>query len=99
MTTRTSRTALAYSRTLKLTGVGDDEPVDASIPTDAATPGSPSRNASREVATFLHIQRNGVSQVVTVIAGELELLFHDGVLMPIDSVGKRHVSIGGRDPS
>jgi hypothetical protein len=69
----------------------------ATAATEALEP--PPCNASRELATFLHIQRSGVSQVVTVFATDLELLFHDGVLMPIHSVGTRARPLGGRDPS
>jgi hypothetical protein len=36
--------------------------------------------------TFVYIQRDSGSHVVTVNAAEIDVLFHDGMLMPVDSV-------------
>jgi hypothetical protein len=90
MTTRSSRAARAFSPTLKHEGVAGEQPVG--IPpaaTDHDSLAAPANESDRQLVTLLHIQRGGGSQVMTVCTTELELLFHDGVLMPIDSIDRR----------
>jgi hypothetical protein len=45
---------------------------------------------ARGEVMFLHVQRSGVSQLATVNVSEIMVLFHDGVLMPITRIGRRH---------
>jgi hypothetical protein len=88
MTTRTTRNMLAFSRPFKMKGGEGVAPAVGPLAEPAAgAPETLPREGYTQVATFLHIHRSGASQVVTVSAEDLQLFFHDGVLMPVDAVG------------
>jgi hypothetical protein len=84
MAARTSRTSLPFNRSFKLEGIeGELRTIGAVAPEQETVEARPPE-VVLPVATFLHIHRDGASQVVTVNATELELLFHEGVLVPLD---------------
>ena len=86
MTTRTTRSSLTLANPFTLKGVdGLQPPGTYVVETDEESLDSQSRFAFRRVATFIHIHRDGVSQVVTVDAAELAMLLQDGVMVPLDS--------------
>ena len=94
MTSRTTRSSFAFARPFTLNSVDAVQPAGTyAAETDEESIDSNSRVAYRRVATFIHIQRDGASQVVTLDAADLVMLLQDGVMVPLDSIdpaaGKR----------
>jgi hypothetical protein len=93
MTTRPTRISLPFNRPLRLKGIDTDiAGAAAGTGTEPQPADGAVRAAEEQMATFVHIHRDGSAQVVTVNAADLEMLFHEGVLMPLDAVDPGVVS-------
>jgi hypothetical protein len=87
MAIRTTRSGIRFKAPFTLKGIDGIQPAGTyAVETDEESIDSNTRVAFRRVATFIHIQRDGASQVVTLDAADLEMLLHDGLLVPLDSV-------------
>ena len=85
MTTRTRRSTLTLAQPFRLRNIDETQPAGAyAIETDEELLDTASRLAYRRLATYIHIRRDGASQVVTLDAADLEQLLQDGVSVRID---------------
>ena len=86
MTTRATWRAPSFSRSPQSKSATDGELLAAEVTETVPAHGpAPADVAERQLATFIHIHRDGGSQVITVNAADLELLLHEGILVPLDS--------------
>jgi hypothetical protein len=85
MTIRTTRSRLTLAEPFVLKAVDGVQPAGPyEIETDEESLDAHSRLAHRRLATFIHIHRDGVSQVVKLDADELSQLLLGGVMIPLD---------------
>jgi hypothetical protein len=73
MTTRTTRKTVTFREPFLLSGVGTTQPPGTyDVDTDEETIESRSMIGYRRIATFIHVHRNGDTQVFSIDPVELE---------------------------
>ena len=78
MTVRTTGRTVTFVHPFNLSGTDEVQPAGTyAMETDEESLDSNTRAGFRRIATYIHIQRDGASQVVTVVSADLAVLLHE----------------------